>query len=727
MGTGKTSLLNQDLIQPAITLGRLVVVIAPNINLGKQFAQAAGLCHIHDYGARAVDSEALRADVYNRGGVVLCLDSLPRLLAICSNLTEQQPLVIFDEVNQVFSNATAAGTLGKRQPAGIKALSNLVQSAHAIAIAEYGIPDRCLDLIQAMAKGGNKFLRSISHANGQPQGFTVKKVYHRHNFGQWPVKMYQGRDSGFLGTFFAAVEAGGRHYFASTSKAKLKQLELLLTEAFPAKKVVRIDSETVEGGAYEDLFRDPDTWLRTHQPDILIGSPTIQSGISFDGGKDIEGSYFTAVWGHFGTLSPDLHLQMLARVRPAVPRHIWIPDSIRRAPEEYNKKPWSQLRYWQQHADFQAKTHGLEAPSELSELETAIQTFHAKDVAVTGLIKTIAFGYVKHKLEEEGHLVEVIATESDKTIAESFRGARDLLELTAAAAIAREEINPDVHTPDWAREELGAISSTVASRRKANKVLARERFPGELFDTTESALSLVQNWGTLGRQAELRAAAENPQAERALEKAAVTEILTAEVRSYHRLPKRGNQAQILADIGILELIESGEEYSSQSQRVQDIAVKALIRERHLWQFFNLNINEGQTPVEIVHKILKRLGFEVDREERPGAIMLTSLIGPIGDKVQHYQITAHPDPIYKRLLLAARARRAAIAAISKGDLDSLENHCKTDQTHISGQIEGGGAETAWPIYPDLGWEEDSADWPDPREDDLIDCGLEAIDD
>jgi hypothetical protein len=228
----------------------------------------------------------------------------------------------------------------------------------------------------------------------------------------------------------------------------------------------------------------------------------------------------------------------------------------------------------------------------------------------------------------------------------------------------------------------------VQSRRKANKIMARQRFPGVLFDDLETALSLVTRYGALAKAAELRAGAENPAAERAMERAAVVELLNASTRGYHLLPKRGNQAQILADIGILDLINSGEEYSRDSEIVQRIAAQAIKYSSVIWQFFGLNISEGQDLVGICHRLLKRLSYVVDQDDKPGAILKTSRTGNVGNQVQHYQIVQHPSEVYQQLLMAARARRGLLAAFSKGELDSSRDDCKQAETTTTPAFEGG---------------------------------------
>jgi hypothetical protein len=726
MGTGKTYRIVKDLISQAKSENRLTIIIAPNNNLCTQVGEESNFPHIHTYGTRAVDTEALISDIYHRGGVVLCLDSLPRLIAICPGILKNKPLVIVDEVNQTFANMASAGTLGKRQPDGVEALRKLVQAAHSIAVAEYGIPGRCIELIQSAARGNaSRFLQSINSIDRKE--LKVITICHRNSSNPWTVNMFRCyRDSGFLGEFFAQVAQGGTHYFATTSKAKAKQLESLLTTAFPDKNIVLIDSETTEGGAYGRLFRTPDSWLRETRPDILITTTTMQSGISIDGGKSVSESYFTHVWGHFPSLTPDLHLQMLARVRPGVVRNIWIPETIQRSPEESSSQPWMRMRYWREHAKFQAGFQGLEQPGGLDDLETTVQQFCAKEFAVAGLQKSIAFEYLKHKLEEEGHVVNVIESAPDKTIAQEFMVARQQLESAEAEAIAGTLINPDVDTVDWAIEELCSTSSTVKTRRKAKKILARERFPRMSFDNLDEALSLVTSYGAIAKAAELMAGAENPAAERILERSLVADILSTGY-GWHRLPKRGNQAQILDKIGILRLVNSGEEYSRNSELVQEIAAQAILLADAIWQFFSLNISEGQDVVSICHRLLKRIGYTINQEGKPGAIVKTSRNGAPGNQVQHYQIVEHPNAVYQELLSAARARRGLLAVFSKGGLDPLGKDCKSEEQAPTPAFGGGGVD-ALPF--DLSADRDDVEIFDEDglvDDDPDDFGLEEIDD
>jgi hypothetical protein len=183
----------------------------------------------------------------------------------------------------------------------------------------------------------------------------------------------------------------------------------------------------------------------------------------------------------------------------------------------------------------------------------------------------------------------------------------------------------------------------------------------------------------------------------------------------------------LDKIGILRLVNSDEEYSRNSELVQEIAAAAIELADAIWQFFGLNISEGQDVVSICHRLLKRIGYTINQEDKPGAIVKTSRTGPAGSQVQHYQIVEHPSAVYQELLSAARARRGLLAVFSKGRLDPLVNDCKSEEQPPSPAFSSGGSQ-ALPF--DLNADKDDVEIFDEDGltiDDPNDFGLEEIDD
>lgn len=302
--------------------------------------------------------------------------------------------------------------------------------------------------------------------------------------------------------------------------------------------------------------------------------------------------------------------------------------------------------------------------------------------------------------------------------------ARQRLAWVEAEAIADTVINPEVDTIAWATKELSSASSTAKTRRKASKILAQEQLPAVSFDDVEKALSLV--YGTTAKAAELRAGVENPVAEKILERSLIVDALSTGYGSL-RLRKRGNQAQILATIGILELVDSGEEYSRDSKLVQQIAGRAIIQSAAIWRFFRLDITESKDVIRICHRLLKQLGYVIDKEGKPGAIFKTRRTGQKGNQVQHYQILEHPSTVYEQLLSAARARLSLLAVVSKGEVNPLGNDGKemkqaTPPAFGSSDLEALPFDTSADMGEDEEFDEDGLSIDDPD-----DFGLEEIDD
>jgi hypothetical protein len=70
----------------------------------------------------------------------------------------------------------------------------------------------------------------------------------------------------------------------------------------------------------------------------VVASPSISSGIS------IEHAYFQSVWGFYGagTMDDAEAAQALARVRPPVPRHVWVSPVVRQQHQPLSKAWWPQ-------------------------------------------------------------------------------------------------------------------------------------------------------------------------------------------------------------------------------------------------------------------------------------------------------------------------------------------------------------------------------------------------
>jgi hypothetical protein len=152
----------------------------------------------------------------------------------------------------------------------------------------------------------------------------------------------------------------------------------------------------------------------------------------------------------------------------------------------------------------------------------------------------------------------------------------------------------------------------------------------------------------------LQAKSENLDGAKLDEAATVKSILSGNIKALHRLPRAYVQALLIGQSGVLDLLD-GAIYSNADPRCQKVKEWALKFSNEIFYWLRLTIDDAQTPIEIVHKLLKKLGLERDKVDRPGAIQMVDRTGKRGANSQRYQVDMDFDPLRARLLEAARRK------------------------------------------------------------------------
>jgi hypothetical protein len=642
MNAGKTTRIGADWVANSIAFN---LVLSPTNATGEQTAFDWGLPHIHAYGSDADSQAALWADAVHRGGIVMCAESLHR---VPGWLWSKSVNLIMDEANQVIHSLTEGDTLGKRYAdiLGLftAAARHSIQTG-AIVLSEDGLPDRAVN-----------FIRSISGAE------TVRVFTHKKESDPWDVKLYRGQASGFRARAIQTVSEGKRIIYVASSQREGARVERAIRKRNPDRRVVRIDSDTNEGGRFTGFFEQPDQWLQENQPDILILSPSAKSGVSIEGGVNVENAYFSAVWGYFPVLGTDTHSQLLGRYRPPVPRVVFCPDFILSSADESLLSPRAIKRRLGLNARAIAGVYGvgelLTASDDDSELKGTIQAavldYLASAKATIGNQKLIAHIALTEKLKSAGHNVTCEALLKDGETVKLWRTITEEIEREEAAAIATAAIDHR-HTLEWARKQLQGLDVSKADRILAQKVIYRDQFPGVMFDCPEECYqALTRDYGAMARGVRLQAKAENLDGAKIDDDAAVKAILSGNVKALHRLPRSYVQALLIGQSGVLDLLD-GEIYSNVDRRCQKVKEWAVKFSGEISYWLRLQIDDGQTPIEICHKLLKKLGLERDKTDRPGAIQMVDRKGKRGANCERFRVDMDFDPIRSRLLEAARRK------------------------------------------------------------------------
>ena len=668
MNAGKTTRIGADWVETSIAFN---LVLSPTNATGQQTAHNWDLPHIHNYATDSNSQAALWADSIHRGGIVMCAESLHRVPAW---LWSKPVNLILDEANQVIQSLTQGDTLGNRYSDILErftaAARHSIQTG-AIVLSEDGIPDRAV-----------KFLQAVSG------GEIVKVFTHKKESSPWDVKLYHGQlkcVSGFRAEIKAVIESNQRILFVSSSRREGDRVERIIGKLVPDRRVVRIDSDTNEGSQFTGFFEQPDQWLQENQPDILILSPSAKSGVSIEGGVSVENAYFSAVWGYFPVLDTDTHSQLLGRYRPPVPRVVFCPDFIMSSGDESLLSPRAIKRRLGLNAKAIGAAYGVGELLTASDdeiglksiIQSAVMNYVVSATAAIGNQKAIAHIALKQKLKSAGH--NVIDDVVDKDPEAVFEAAS--LWKTATYEIEWEEgaelaaaVTDHRHTLEWARKQLSRDASR-AERIIARKVIYRDQFPGVMFDCPDECyMALTREYGALARGVRLQAKAENPDGAKHDDDAAVSAILTGNIRALHRLPRAYVQALLIGQSGVLDLLD-GENYSNADPRCQKVKEWALRFSNEISYWLRLTIDDEQTAIAICHKLLKQIGIKRERFDKNGEVVQEGLIKMIGRKgkrganYEQFQINMNDDlPIF---VLRARLLDAAQRKLS-GSVTSICN-------------------------------------------------------
>lgn len=670
MGAGKTERIGADWVRSAIALGWNALVLSPMNSLGQQTATRWGLPHVHDYDLNSEQSRLLQAEISHTHGLVLCPDSLLRVPAWFWN-GDRPLLVVFDEANQVAEHVVEGGTLGKRQSVILDRLAAILERAGkdgAIALSEADLLPRTLNWVSDLSKCSR-----------------VRFFQHQVEGDRWPVEVLSGSPGGYFSELLAALEQGKKLIFVTSSQVAGRRLELLVNQQLPEKEVLRIDSETNEGGRFAAFWRDPNVYFdRNGLPDLLILSPSGKSGVS------IEVPGFDSVWGYFTCLSPSTWLQQLGRYRLPVLRRIFSKPFIPTSGDEgllwegaiaqrltQTRKGLPRLLGLEV-ADLVAAADAGGDAARLLAIQEASERFYCENAAAVGAEKAIARDFLTQCLTQRGHHVASSALPSaDSAIAQAWRETQEKIWRDDAAEFAAIALEPH-HTPEWARGILDSPDSTRLLRQTALKVLAREQFPGVAFDNfDESYFSIFKNFGAIRRGVVLQARAENLDWSRFEDFQAAKAQFEQPIALAHKLPKTHLKALLLQAVGLLTLLD-GRPYSNADPRAIEIKRRSLHYASEIRYYLGLNINGTQTPCEVACKLLRRLGLEAQRVcyltvregdrkgKRDWVYTLPQLFDPLRIKLLRaatQQLTgaaaetlAEPPPEYTALITAVEKRR-----------------------------------------------------------------------
>ena len=256
----------------------------------------------------------------------------PLLEFAASEVSNFKVVMFIDEIEYVVTNLVSGRTTSPEMWGKAMTLFQKLLSRSKLVIgAQANLSPDVVKFIRAFS-GKEPHIRVFNYS--APPSNVGKITFH------WGSRS-SARDTGaFALQLMQSLIEGKRIFVATTSKIAAQQMWQFLSSHLPGYRIMEVDADNAGEDIHLQLFNNPNEFLTTHKPHVLIVSPCVKTGVS------IDCDYFDEVWGLFASGTPHDIVQMLGRVRSKVDRHVWVSEyfcSSEHAWSEYGTRKHSEL------------------------------------------------------------------------------------------------------------------------------------------------------------------------------------------------------------------------------------------------------------------------------------------------------------------------------------------------------------------------------------------------
>lgn len=608
--TGKTESLKELIAKhrAAHPDAKIFMVGYRNVLL-KQSAKRLGITHIQDLrgkGYRAI--QATRE-------IAFCLDSLDKI-----DLDSIPPnsLIILDEGDATLKHGLEGGTLKGRQAEILslfqKMLNKVSGDDGAVLLMEDNLTDLPIDTLKSLT--GNQY----------PVDLTVNHFKPSH----WDVSIGDGSKAGVTKRVVECLHDDKKLIVTTSAQKYGEELDLIVQQEFDGtKKIVRLDSKTVE--LLHSLVDDPNAWLKDAGIDLLICSPTAESGFN------ITIDAFDRVIGYFVSGETRTHIQLLERYRLDVPREIFCSkfcnfgDGTGRSPLPANiLKDWKLLTKQSAmvnqiepslqadadaNPDLSKRLERFKNPSEQQEVwNQAAANYRAR---INGS-NSAMLERLTEALTDRGHDVTETKWQKDEKFKQLHKEARREIDRGEATKLS----GADAHgvALDDARSTLNSGTASQDDLLVARKRVLQDDLPGAPLDDVDFVLkALIENSGRFKRQTEFLFLCQNSDIASFLDRKAFESQLDKPFVMLRRFRHNRVKVDLMAGIfDTLMRIAQSEGYRESDELLQAVKEWAVRNAFEIWRVYGLKVTEEQTAITIANKLLKKLGYETESIKHEGS-------------------------------------------------------------------------------------------------------------
>lgn len=631
-GTGKTESLS-GYVSPFLSEGQKVLVLSHRVQLGHALCGRFGI----DYVTDLKNSET--GGVFGYG---LCVDSLHAQSQARFNPDDWRgAIVLIDECEQVLWHLLNASTAVKEHRTEIlknleALLVNAVGYGGQVILSDADLSDLSVDYVRDILR--SQLQGAIEGTEFEPKTWIAKNDYQGEGTN-YDCHWYSGNNPAqLLEALDHSLAKGNRCLLLCSGQQERSQFGTINLEKhfnevidapgseYPPARILRIDSESIadpDHPAYGCIDVLNETML---DYDLVIASPTIETGVSIDVVGHFDEVYCIAS----GVQTTDSVRQFLARLREPVPRHLWAAQRGLNAIGNGSSSIKNLLA---------AQKKAMEG------MQSSFEWVGELDVCQVNLLTWAKFasrinhgmfdyrGLILQGLRDEGQrLIEVHENaEIGKPIKGALKAVRDRSYMEKREAIAAAA---DVTDAQFAKLDAKK-SKTPDERNQHRKGKIQRKYGGRI--TVDPALVERDDSGWHGQIA-LHYLLTVGRCFTEMRDRKVTEKAHAEGQRVW-LPDYTNkvkslQVAALERLGVGRLLEGDRQFDKDDGDLLDIAKKCKANAWQVKAILGVWIGEKMTPIQVAQTLLRKLGLKLRYLGR---------VGPRGQRQRIYGgvVSIHP--------------------------------------------------------------------------------------
>lgn len=305
MSTGKT----QELISILNTSDAGAVAIGSRNSLLLQSCERWGnFYHLHEH-----EAKDLVGDPYSR--IACCVDSLMSF----QDSDFDGKIIILDESLSVVKHALQSSTLRGRREKCLPKFEQAIKRASLVIAWDGNNSDIAIDYLKALRGKGSRVVKQLNHYKGEILNIEMIRVLN--DEGQVSLKceaplltkLGESMDA------FSLIPKSEARAIVVIADNKKKLQAIDKTYSDKGFKVLRVDADSVGEEHVKRFLKNPDNYLENNQVDLLLLSPTAESGIDIS----IKNYFQKGFALFYGNIDTDTQKQFLRRVRKCLDWAVW--------------------------------------------------------------------------------------------------------------------------------------------------------------------------------------------------------------------------------------------------------------------------------------------------------------------------------------------------------------------------------------------------------------------